>query len=141
MTPNDSCQRYRASLRSSGHSLLLLLHLPLAFLLQVLLLSLGVERGQLLITLGLLGSFALIVALLGFLLQIRLLDLPGRLVAHALDLAQDFGSEVGIPGELIRQADGVLEDGQERLVVVVRREAVLEDDSLAGGCLIKAGNS
>ena len=40
--------------------------------------------------------------------------------------------------ELVRHAEEVLEDGHEGLVVVVRGEAVLEVDALAGGSLFDA---
>lgn len=115
-----------------GHSLLLLALLLLALLFEVLLLTLGIKRGKLLVALSLLGLFALIVALLGLFLNVGLLDLLNRVLAHRLDLAQHLGAEVGLLSQLVRQADGVLEDGQQWGVVAVGGEAVLEEDALAG---------
>ena len=129
MSPLPLCAR--------GHLLLLLAHLLLALPLQVLLLALGVQLRQLQVPLGLLGLLALEVALLALLLDVRLLDLLDGLVAGALDLAQDLGPEVRVLDELVTDADEVLEDGQERLVVVVRRQVVLEVDALAGGSLLE----
>lgn len=122
-----------------GHLLLLLPQLLLALPLEVLLLSLGVQLRQLLVTLGLPGLLALEVALLALLLQVRLLDLLDDVLADALHLLEHLGAEVGLLDELVGDADKVLKDRQERLVVVVRGETVLEEDALPRRGLVEPG--
>lgn len=101
--------------------------------------ALGVQLRQLLVALGLPGLLALEVALLALLLKVRLLDLLGDVLADALHLLEHLGAEVGLLDELVGDADKAFEDRQERLVVVVRGKAVLEEDTLPRRGLVEPG--
>lgn len=123
----------------SSHLLSRPLGLSLPLLLQELLLRLGIHSGQLGVALGLALLLTLGRQLLGLFLLTRLLDALDHVIADRLDLAEDLGTEVSDLHELVGHAEEVLEDGQERLVVVVRGEAVLEEDALAGVGLLDTG--
>lgn len=86
-----------------AHSLLLggLSQLLLLFFLEIFLLSLGIESVELRIALRLPDLVTLQSPLLGLFFIGDLLDLLDGLFTNALDLAQDFGPEVGGSGEVI----------------------------------------
>lgn len=116
-----------------GHLLRRLLLLPLALLLEVLLLRLGVEGGELGVALGLLDALALGGALLGGGGIGLLAELRRLVVAGPGDLAQDLGAELDLRDEVVGDADVLLEEGRQVRVVVVAGKAVTEEDALAGG--------
>jgi len=117
----------------SGFTQLLLL-----LLLEVLLLCLSVEGVELGVALGLASLVTLEGALLGLLLLGLLLDLLDVLVPHALNLAQDLGAEVRRRRQLVRQPDEAREYRDKGLVVVVRGQAVPDEDALAGNGFVQS---
>lgn len=123
------------SRRPLRHPALLLLPL----LLEILLLRLGVEGVELGIPLRLLGLLLLDLELLGLFVLGLLLDGLDVLVADDAQLAGDLGAEVGLVDEDVGDVEEVAEDGDQAGVVVVGREAVLEEDALAGVGLVEAG--
>ena len=126
---------------SSAHGLLLLrlAHLLLLLLLEVFLLGLGVQAGELGVTLGLLGLLALKKALLILLLFSGLLELLGHKLTGGADLLGDFRAEVGGLRELVGDAKEVGEESDVGAVVTSRGESVLEQESLARVGLVEGG--
>lgn len=124
-------------LTTHGLLLLSLAELLLALLVKVLLLRLGIQSLEIGITLRLLSLLLLSSALLSILLLNDTFDLGNLGITHGAHLLEHLGTEVGIADQLVRQTDKVLEQGGELIVVVVRREVVLEEDALAGDGLVE----
>jgi hypothetical protein len=107
-------------------------HLLLLLLLEVSLLSLGVEALELGITLGLAGLLLLDEKLLLALALGALLELADGVLADGADLLGDLRAEVGNLDEDVGELEEVREERQEGVVVAIGGQGVLEEQALAG---------
>lgn len=103
---------------------------------EILLLCLGIESLELSIALGLLGLLTLRQTLLSLLIFLGLLDLLDGRITRCLDFAQDLGTETSRRDKHVGDPDELLENRNKVVVVVVRGEAVLEVNALAGSSLV-----
>ena len=94
-------------------TLLPLSHLLHPLLLQELLLRLGIQTLQGQIPLQLLGLLTINGAFLGLLILFGLLKALDGVVAGELDLAHDFGAEVGAFDQGVGETEEVGEDGED----------------------------
>jgi hypothetical protein len=110
---------------------------PLALLLKVLALLLGAQASKLRIALLALELVGCDLALLGLLLLVDFADLGNLLVARLLDAAQGLGAEVRGRGEVVWEAQEILEEWQGG--GVVGGELHGEVDALLGLGVVEAG--
>mgnify|MGYP003624085238 CR=1 FL=1 len=135
--PRHTRSLHQQDLRLDGTPLHLLLAVPLALLLQELALLVGAQTTELRVTLLLLQLVCRELALLGLLVLVDFADLGDLLVARLLDAAEGFGAEVRGGGEVVGEADEVVEEGEGGGVVGLELER--EVDALLGLGVVEAG--
>jgi hypothetical protein len=133
---SSQAQLASANLRLEGTPLHLLLAVPLALLLQELALLVGAQTTELRVTLLLLQLVCGDFALFGLLVLVDFADLGDLLVARLLDAAECFGTEVRSGGEVVGEADEVVEEREGGGVVGLKLER--EVDALLGLGVVEA---
>jgi hypothetical protein len=133
---SSQAQLASANLRLDGTPLHLLLAVPLALLLQELALLVGAQTTELRVTLLLLQLVCGDFALFGLLVLVDFADLGDLLVARLLDAAECFGTEVRSGGEVVGEADEVVEEREGGGVVGLKLER--EVDALLGLGVVEA---
>ena len=118
--------------------LLVLSHLLLTLLLEVLLLSLGVQGLEFEVALQLLGLLTLEISLFSFLVFAGFLELADGVFTSGADLAQDIGPEMCALYENVGDADEVLEDWQAAGVIAGGGGSDRKIDALLWGGVLES---